>query len=80
MKEIGTRATSERIDIPTDTLYTWSSKEKKRQTRVGEIVTEKGPEGLVAENEKLRKELREKSEEIEILQDALVFFVKRRKK
>ena len=35
---------------------------------------------LADENKQLRRELREREEEIEILQDALGFFVKRRKK
>jgi transposase len=44
------------------------------------VVQEKGPEGLAAENDALRKALREKEQEVEILQEALGFFVKRRKK
>lgn len=41
---------------------------------------EKGPEGLVAECEALKKVLREREQEVQILQDALSFFVKRQKK
>lgn len=44
------------------------------------VLEEKGPEGLVRENEALRKELKERAEEVEILQNALSFFVERRKK
>jgi transposase len=80
MKEVGTRVTSERLEISQDTLYTWASKERKRKEAVNAVVAEKGPEGLVAEVEQLRKELAEKDEEVEILKDALGFFAKRRKR
>jgi transposase len=79
-REIGTRATSERLGISQDTLYTWASKERKRKETVDAIMSEKGPEGLIAENERLKKELAERSEEVEILKDALGFFARRQKK
>ena len=79
-KEIGVRGASQRMGISEDTLYTWQSKAKRRAGEVATALEEKGPEGLLRENEALRKELKEKAEEIEILQDALGFFVKRRKK
>ncbi len=78
--EIGTRATAERLGINLDTLYTWISKSRKRNDEVQAIVQEKGPEGLAAENTKLRKALREREQEVEILQGALGFFVKRQKR
>lgn len=78
--EIGTRATAERLGINLDTLYTWISKSRKRNDEVQAIVQEKGPEGLVAENTTLRKALREREQEVEILQGALGFFVKRQKR
>jgi transposase len=78
--EIGARAASERLGINLDTLYTWMSKARKRSEAVEAAVREKGPEGLLSENERLKKELREQEQEIEILQDALGFFAKRRKK
>ena len=80
MKEVGTRVTSERLGISQDTLYTWASKERKRKEAVDAVVAEKGPDGLVAEVEKLKRELAERDEEVEILKDALGFFAKRRKK
>lgn len=79
-KEIGIRSAAERLGINEDTMYTWQSNAKRRAAEVATAISEKGPEGLLHENEQLKKELREKSEEIEILQDALGFFVKRRKK
>jgi transposase-like protein len=78
--EIGNKATAERLGINLDTLYTWVSKTRERSHTLEAIVREKGPAGLAAECEALKKELREKEHEVEILQEALSFFVKRRKK
>ena len=79
--EIGTKAAAERLGINLDTLYTWISKAKRRAVQSAETVASYGgAEGMALENERLRKQLREREEEIEILQDALGFFAKRRKK
>jgi transposase len=78
--EIGNRQASERLGINIDTIYTWISKFKQRREHVSAVFEEKGPVGLVAENERLRLELRQSRDEVEILQEALSFFVKRRKK
>ena len=78
--EIGNKAAAERLGISLDTIYSWSSRERKRRDALQIVVQEKGPEGLAMENEALKKELREKEQEVEILQEALSFFVKRRKK
>ena len=80
-QEIGARPASERLNINRHTMYTWISKAKQRQREVDALIQNKG--GTVAfadENNQLRRRLREREEEIEILQDALGFFVKRRKK
>ena len=76
-REIGNKAAAERLDINIDTLYNWLSKEKKieEQTR-----PKPSQEELERENERLRKALVEKETEVEILQDALGFFVNSRKK
>lgn len=76
-REIGNRAAAERLDINIDTLYNWLSKEKKieEQTRPKPSQAE-----LEKEVERLRKALVEKETEVEILQDALGFFVSSRKK
>lgn len=79
-EEIGPKAASERLGVNLDTMYTWISKFAKRTKAVEEIVASKGTDGLVYENEALKKALKEREEEIEILQDALGFFAKRRKK
>jgi transposase-like protein len=64
------------LGINLDTLYTWISKDKNTaRPRLWAA----GKDHDV-EIERLQKELHEDREEIEILQDALGFFVKRRKK
>ena len=77
--EIGNRAAADRLGIKLDTLYTWVSKAKSGKTGFSEDpgnVPITDPKRL----KQLEKELREARDEIEILQDALGFFVKRRKK
>ena len=76
-REIGNKAAADRLDINIDTLYNWLSKDKKHeeQTRPKPSQAE-----LEHENERLRKALAEKETEVEILQDALGFFVNSRKK
>lgn len=75
--EIGSKAAAERLGINLDTLYTWISKAKRRNESE---VSRPAADEWQNENERLRKTLAEKEQEIEILQDALGFFVKRRKK
>ena len=79
-EEIGARGASERLGICIDTIYTWKNKAQKRGKMVSAIVAKKGADGLVAENEALQNKLKKQEEEIAILQDALGFFVNRRKK
>lgn len=80
-REIGPRPAAERLNINLDTLYTWISKAKHRENEVEALLREKGGAvPLADEIDQLKKELREREEEIAILQDALGFFVKRRKK
>ena len=76
-REIGNRAAADRLDINIDTLYNWLSKDKKHeeQTRPKPSQAE-----MEHELEQLRKALAEKETEVEILQDALSFFVSSRKK
>lgn len=76
-QEIGTASAARRLGINVDTLYTWQNKEKKRA-----MIETTAPSGteLTKEVTQLRRKLKEQEEEIEILQDALSFFVKRRKK
>lgn len=63
------------------TVCTWISKAKRKKEQKTAIVAAYGEtKGLAVEVEQLRKQLREREEEIENLQDALSFFAKRRKK
>lgn len=77
--EIGARAAADRLGIKIDTMYTWISKARKGIPGFAEENVNKttdDPKRL----KQLERELQEAREEIEILQDALGFFVKRRKK
>lgn len=77
--EIGARAAADRLGIKIDTMYTWVSKARKGIPGFAEenvTKTTDDPKRL----KQLERELQEAREEIEILQDALGFFVKRRKK
>lgn len=78
--EIGNHSAAERLGINIDTMYTWQSKARAQNRKREEIITAKTPEEYAAETERLKAALKEKEEEILVLQDALVFFVKRRKK
>ena len=78
--EIGNRSAAERLGINLDTLYTWISKARSQQKKHDEIISAMTPEQYASENGRLKQELKEKEDEILILQDALSFFVKRRKK
>lgn len=75
-KETSAKVASERLGINIDTIYTWVSKAKQAAAEEAELAS---PEGQ-ARVRRLEKENRELREEVEILQDALGFFVKRRKK
>lgn len=80
--EIGTRAASERLGINIDTLYTWISKRKAKLAAAAASAPAgvSVDEHLSSENERLRRENQRMKEELEILQDAIGFFVDRRKK
>ena len=77
--EIGNPAASDRLGMKIDTLYAWVRKAKNGKAGFCE---DPGDLKTIDTNrlKQLEKELREAKEEIEILQDALGFFVKRRKK
>lgn len=75
-RETSAKTASKRLGIKIDTIYTWISKAKKAVDEEAELAS---PEGQ-ARVRQLEKELREAREEVEILQEALSFFVKRRKK
>lgn len=76
-EEIGTAAAGRRLGISADTIYTWQSKVRKR---VAQAPSPIGEAERNREMEQLRRKVQKQEEEIEILQDALGFFVGRRKK
>lgn len=75
--EIGNKAAAERLGINIDTLYTWLGKAKSGRSPSLPPPTQ---EELSSEVQRLKKELAEKEQEVEILQEALGFFVKSRKR
>lgn len=62
-----------------DTLYGWRSREKERSAAVEAAVGGRSEAELVAENEELREQLNQARQDVQILQEALGFFVKRRR-
>lgn len=76
--EIGPVAAAQRLDINLNTLYNWQSKARK-QGITAEHPTHKTEKELREEVSALQKQLKERNEEVEILQAALGFFAKRQK-
>ena len=80
VSEIGPPAAAHRLGIPLNTIYGWQSRAKKRSDFAQGVIIEQGVEAVVEENQRLKRELAKKTAEVEILQDALGFFVERQKK
>lgn len=78
-EEIGAAAAARRLGINVDTLYGWRGRAKERAATVEAVVGGRSEGELVAEIEALRKQLRQARQDVEILQEALGFFAKRRK-
>jgi len=78
--EIGIVATAKRLGIKENTLYGWQSKAKKQGIMLNEQGEPMSLEEAKAENAKLRKELHQAEQDVEILQKALSFFVKSRRR
>lgn len=79
-KEIGAAAAAQRLGIKEGTIYGWRSRAKKQKIVFDSNGRKMSEEEIKAENERLRKELKRAREDIEILQDALGFFAKSRRK
>ena len=79
-EEIGTAAAARRLGMKSSTLYTWKTKSQKGNKEYETGIPEKSPAEWKAEAERLQKENRRLKEDTEILQDALGFFAKSRKK
>lgn len=78
-EEIGAAAAARRLGINVDTLYGWRSREKERSVAVEAAVGGRSEAELVAKNEELREQLNQARQDVQILQEALGFFVKRRR-
>ena len=78
--EIGTAAAVRRLGINVDTLYGWRGRRKKKQDRLEQELAGRSEADLMAENAQLRAALRQAQQDVEILQEALGFFAKSRKK
>ncbi len=77
--EIGTAA-ARRLGINEDTLYCWRGRRKKKQAQVEQQLAGRSETELLAEVAQLRAALRQSQQDVEILQEALRFFAKSRKK
>ena len=77
--EIGAAAAARRLGINEDTLHGWRSRERARRTAQISALAGRSEADLLAENAKLRAQLRQSQQNMEILQEALGFFTKRRK-
>jgi transposase len=78
--EIGASAAAQRLGMNADTIYGWRNRAKNKGAVLNNAGQPMSEDELRAENTRLGKELREAREEVQILQDALGFFVKRQKK
>ena len=78
-EEIGAAAAARRLGINVDTLYGWRGREKERSAAVKTAVGGRSEAELVAEIAHLRSELQQARQDVEILQEALGFFAKRRR-
>lgn len=79
-EEIGAAAAARRLGINEDTLYGWRGRQKKHQAKLEAEIGGRSVEELTVENVKLRNELLQAQRDVEILQEALGFFAKSRKK
>jgi len=78
--EIGAAAAAQRLGMNADTIYGWRNRAKNKGVVLNNAGQPMSEDELRVENTRLGKELREAREEVQILQDALGFFVKRQKK
>ena len=76
--EIGGAAAARRFGINEDTLYGWRGRERKRAAAVEAAVGGRSEAELLEEVKQLRAQLQQARQDVEILQEALGFFAKRR--
>lgn len=77
--EIGGAAAARRLGINEDTLYGWRGRQKHRLAAQEAAIGGRSEADLIAENAQLRSQLKQAQQDVEILQEALGFFAKRRK-
>ena len=78
-EEIGRAAAARRLGIKEDTLYGWRSRQKEQQAALKEAIAGRSEADLLAENARLQAQLKQAQQDVEVLQEALGFFAKRRK-
>ena len=76
--EIGGAAAARRLGINEDTLYGWRGRERKRAAAVEAAVGGRSEAELLEEVKQLRAQLQQARQDVEIHQEALGFFAKRR--
>ena len=77
--EIGPAAAARRLGINADTLYGWRGREKQRSAALTADIGGRSEAELLEENRQLRAQLERARQDVEILQEALGFFARRRK-
>ena len=78
-EEIGPAAAARRLGINADTLYGWRGREKERSAELEAAVGGRSEAELLAENKALQEQLKQARQDVEILQEALGFFARRRR-
>lgn len=78
-EEIGAASAARRLGINADTLYSWRGRQKEHATALERAVGGRSKEELLSENARLRAQLKQAQQDVEILQEALGFFAKRRR-
>lgn len=78
--EIGAAAAARRLGINEDTLYGWRGRQKKQRRVLEEELGGRSEAELLAEIKRLKSELQQARADVEILQEAVGFFAKGRKK
>lgn len=77
--EIGPTAAARRLGINVDTIHGWRDREKARTAALEADIGGRSEAELMEEIRQLRSQLEQARQDVEILQEALGFFAKRRK-
>lgn len=79
-EEIGAAAAARRLGINENTIYGWRNRANSKNAVLDNAGRQMSEDEIKAENVRLRKELDHARRDVEILQDALGFFAKGRRK